>query len=126
MAKVRLRCCNHSVSRPSTGHWFCRQADLTPDQVGPLCDYLDRCRRDDQSFQLKGRTLATVTGDMVHWHRELTDLRCFANKADFEPSGFVASLWKKTKKVKGKEISYETWAVREIRSPQQLITEGSP
>jgi len=106
-------------------HWFCRQPDLKPDQVDPICDYLQHCHGENRRFSLKGRTVASLNRGMKHWHQEVNDLKRFAKKEDFQPSGFANSLWKKTRLRDGEKIPYETWAMREIRSPKDLVNEGS-
>jgi len=106
-------------------HWFCRQVDLRPDQVGPICDYLDHCHQADGSYKMKGRTVASVNRGMNRWHKELSNLKRFASKADFNSSDFSTGMWKKTKIIEGRRTPFEIWTLREILNPRQLVEEGS-
>ena len=106
-------------------HWFCRQEDLDPAQVGPVCDFIDRRVTEEGDYSLKGRTWSSVVSGMEKWHKELNDLKRFKSLADFRASGYASSLWKKTKLVDGQEVPSETWVLQEIRNPRQLVTEGS-
>jgi len=51
--------------------WFSAQGMLDPVQVGPLIDYIDNCRRLNNEWAIKGRTVVSLMRDMEAWHRDL-------------------------------------------------------
>jgi len=99
-------------------HWFCRQPDLAPAQVGPLVDYFEHRCREDKRFSTKGRTVGSLTRDMLSWHKELHVGRRL-RLVRFRPSGLANGTW--IHKANGKP---ETWTMREILSGRELAIEG--
>ncbi|MGD9546003.1 MAG: PcfJ domain-containing protein [Candidatus Krumholzibacteriia bacterium] len=105
-------------------HWFCRQPDLDPVQVGPLCDFLSHRIAEDPGFSLKGRTYGSLKRAMEQWHRETADLRRIGMKS-FTPSGFAGATWRKTVKVHGRLVAEDLWSFQEILTARDLVDEGS-
>ncbi len=105
-------------------HWFCRQPDLDPVQVGPLCDFLDHRFAEDPGFSLKGRTYGSLKRAMEQWHRETADLKRIGMKF-FTPSGFAEAAWRKTIKVHGRLVAEDLWTFHEILTARDLVDEGS-
>ncbi len=99
-------------------HWFCRQPDLTPAQVGPLVDYFEHRCSEDKRFSTKGRTVGSLTRDMLFWHKDLQVGRRL-RIVQFRPSGLANGTW--THKANGKP---ETWTMREVLSGRELALEG--
>lgn len=99
-------------------HWFCRQPDLAPAQVGPLIDYLEHCCQENKRYSIKGRTVGSLTRDMLSWHKDL-DIGRRLRFVQFRPSGLADGTW--THKANGMP---ETWTMREILSGRELAIEG--
>ncbi|MBU2501638.1 PcfJ domain-containing protein, partial [bacterium] len=105
-------------------HWFCRQPDLDPVQVQPLCDFLSHRIAEDPGYSLKGRTYGSLKRAMEQWHRETADLRRIGVKV-FTPSGFAEATWRKTIKVHGRLVAEELWTFQEILTARDLFDEGT-
>lgn len=105
-------------------HWFCRQPDLDPVQVGPLCDFLSHRIGEDPGYSLKGRTFGSLMNAMEQWHRETADLRRIGMKS-FTPSGFAEATWRKTVKIHGRLVAEDLWTFQEILTARDLVDEGS-
>jgi hypothetical protein len=100
--------------------WFARNP-VRAANVAPLVDYI--AHRRGGGFSLKGRTAASLTRDMRHWHEvlareELIHGRCFA------PSGLkTLDIQRARRDDAGREIR-EVWHFREVLDSKTLADEG--
>jgi len=115
--------------------WFCAQGMLDMTQIGPIIDYIENCRRENEEWSISGRTAVSLMRDMGEWHRNLVIERRGARAAaytarykpppeKFEPSGFQE--WfesRKTKDSRGRQI-HENHRVGEILTYKGLLEEG--
>lgn len=53
--------------------WFCNQAMIDPVQIGPLVDYIEHARHQQENFSMKGRTARSLMRDMEQWHKILAN-----------------------------------------------------
>lgn len=104
-------------------HWFCRQSDLDVVQLDPILDFLITRYSEDTRVDLKGRTVASVMRGMEQWHGELADLKEFRKRV-FDPSGFKGGVWRAVRRKEGRKVPGEVWAVREVLTAKDLVTEG--
>jgi hypothetical protein len=94
--------------------WFCAQDDLDRDDVAPLVDFVAWRRRDERSFELKGRSARALVAAMHGWHRELAlsrSVRCIT----FTPSGIQGNAWT------DKDVA---WSTVELLGTHHLAAEG--
>lgn len=98
--------------------FFAAQAMLDPRMVGPLLDFIRHRREEDPTFELKGRTVHSLTRDMAAWHGELRALQAVRGK-EFVPSGITAGRIEE--KRKGATV---VWTVSEILFAKDLVAEG--
>lgn len=115
--------------------WFCAQGMLDMTQVGPLIDYMENCRRENDGWAITGRTVTSLMRDMEEWHRNLVhrrrQFRAAAHAARYKPppekfksSGF--EMWfesRKTKDSRGRQI-HENHRVDELLTYKGLLEEG--
>ncbi|MCP4807105.1 MAG: hypothetical protein GY884_17305 [Proteobacteria bacterium] len=86
--------------------------------VGPLLDFILHRRDGDPRFELKGRTVASLSLDMAAWHGELRQIRRVRGK-EFQPSGIRAGRFEERRK--GRLV---IWTVTEILFANALVDEG--
>jgi hypothetical protein len=123
--------------------WFCNQAMIDPAQVGPLVDYIEHARHQQDNWSVKGRTARSLMRSMEEWHKVLAADQRFARReraaawrADlaerrkpppekFEKSGIAG--WETVRKTKdnrtGKQI-HVRYAITELMDYQALMDEG--
>ena len=78
-AGIALRIAHSKIARtPRAGIGFWREVarffcahPTTVEEMDDLCDYLEACHRRNPEFNLKGRTLASLSRLMREWHRDL-------------------------------------------------------
>ncbi len=78
-AGLALRIAHSKIARTpraELGFWrevarFFAMHPATLEQMDDLCDFLAECTRQNRSYSLKGRTLASLTRQMRAWHRDL-------------------------------------------------------
>ncbi len=99
-------------------HWFARQAMLDPEQVGPLCDYIQHEHRNTPDWTLSRRTVASLERGMFTWHGELARLHTLSGQ-EFTRSGFEGGLFEIQRK-----NHVDLWTVEELLSSQDLNREG--
>jgi hypothetical protein len=123
--------------------WFCNQAMIDPAQVGPLVDYIEHARHQQENWSMKGRTARSLMRSMEDWHKILAADqrlarrdRAVAWRADlaerrkpppekFEKSGIAG--WETVRKTKdkrtGKQI-HVRYAITELLSYQDLVDDS--
>lgn len=105
--------------------WLCRHPEIEPHQVGPLIDFLQHRRDEDQGFSMKGRGVAATLRRMEEWHDELAKAQIVGPGA-FKPSGFEPGIWEFKRKhpyLPREKIS-EVWTVEEVLTASDLRREG--
>jgi len=98
--------------------WLAKQAMLDPEQVGPLCDYIQHEHRNNPAWSLSGRTVASLERGMFAWHGELARLQKLSER-EFKPSGFEEGRFEIPHKGR-----VELWTVQEVLTSQELGDEG--
>ena len=115
--------------------WFCGRGMLDTSQVGPIIDYIENCRRENEEWAIVGRTVVSLMRDMEAWHRNLVVERrgaqaaAYASRYKPPPEKFDKSgieEWfesRKTKDSRGRQI-HENHRVDEILTYKGLLEEG--
>ena len=160
-AGLALRIAHSKIARTpraQLGFWrevarFFATHPATLAQMDDLCDFLAECYRQNRSYSLKGRTLASLTRQMRDWHRDLVMIhridaarrraeggRQNARRGGNGPAASVgghwsgAALedwsWSPSEKAKGKakgkakpNVNRETYHVVQLRSGADLVAE---
>ena len=160
-AGLALRIAHSKIARTSRaglGFWrevarFFATHPTTLEQMDDLCDFLAACTRQDRSYSLKGRTLASLTRQMRQWHHDLAIIhridaarrraeggRQNARRGAFGAGASVGGHWsgaaledwswspseKAKDKAKGKakaNVKRETYHVVQLRSGADLVAE---
>ncbi len=104
--------------------WLSRQTVIKPGDIHKLMDYFAYQHRQNSHYNLKGRTLQSVTREMLLWQAQMRQLR-LAQGYNLPSSGFtntswVEQVWQRRKQ----KLVEEQWAVTEILSCDDLFMEG--
>jgi hypothetical protein len=106
-------------------HWLCRQENLDLEKVERMTCYLDQRFHEDAGFQMKGRTVDVLMRHIAEWEAEQRELARIADQRDYEPSGFSARHWTRSRRVNGQDLPPDGYVIREIRNPRELVKEGT-
>ena len=146
---VALRIAHSKIARTMRRHlafwrevaqFFC--ANPAPvETMDDLHDYLVACHRRDSRYSLKGRTLVSLERQMREWHRDLAAIhrieaarqRALAARARAEGrhaapdggrwEGAALGDWSWKPNAKDARRSREEYAIRQLRSAEELVSE---
>lgn len=90
-------------------------------EVNDLVDFLDHAREENAAYSLKGRTLASVTAAMRHWHRNLHRIKRMGNHewagARLPDREYI--------KIEGGDGKASDWTFTQVASSKELAEEGN-
>lgn len=99
--------------------WLIRNPMLSPDQYGPVVDYIREARRRDPRFRMAGRTPQALLRAMAAWHGELGQVPTATLSRTWSSHG-MDWLWVQ----KNEEGARLTWRMEEITTAERLREEG--
>lgn len=129
-AAVGASCLGHfagsgrELFRDEVIHWLCRQADLDPERVAAVVEFLEARHREDPGFRMKGRSSGAVVGAMQRWRKHQAELARIADRRDYARSGLASSRWKLSRREHGRDLEPDVWILQEILTPRDLVDEG--
>lgn len=103
--------------------FFAKNPMLDLAQIGPIVDYIQwRRAEDEEDFSMKGRTAGALLRDVEEWHTQLHRAKVVTGEL-FTPSGIPHYHKAYRERIKGNYVEIH-WRITEILSGKELADEG--
>lgn len=104
--------------------WMANLKEYDRKQIGPLIDFLNQQKANEEGFEIKGRSYAALIRGMEEWHKQSKKTHKVKH-VDFQPSKYKAGIYETNMRLPSGCHLQDIWTVEEILSSSELSTEGA-